>query len=184
MGSVAAERHAGVGRKLHDSRRQRVQLPLPAQQVFPTLPKPALHFGDPVAALHKPADLFRAEVFRQAGRGEGLAPTSPGGAEFLFRFAGAARGRLRLLPGRAATRVQGRQLLQGRQVLLGRLQPARKRSPAARQLRVQRVAIGLGLLNLELEHAELFLAGVELMDVRPFQQHLCRSGGAGAGQAQ
>ena len=132
----------------------------------------------------QPADLLRAEVFRQAGVDRASRQRRRAAVSSSFGLAGAARGRLGLLPGRAAAGVQGRQLLQGRQFLLGRLQPARDRPAAARQLRVQRVAVGLGLLNLQLEHAELFLAGVELLGVRPFEHHLCRRRGAAAGQAQ
>jgi hypothetical protein len=112
-----AKRRAGVGRKLYDPCRERVQFPLPAQQVFPMLLETALCVDDPLAALREPADLLGIEIFRQADHRKRLAPTSPGRFEFLLRLARAARGGFRFLPGRTAAGVQRRQLLQGGQLL-------------------------------------------------------------------
>ena len=102
---VRAERHAGVGRKLHDPRGQRFQLLPAARKVFATLPEATLDLTDPVAVSHQPPNLFRMQIVRQTGCREGLAPTPSCAAQFLFRLARLALRGLDLLPRRAAARV-------------------------------------------------------------------------------
>ena len=107
-----------------------------------------------------------------------LAPAAPGRRAVSARPASArCWPRLGLLPGRRAPGVQRHQFLQGGQLLLGRRQPAGDRPAAARKLPVERVALLLGLLDLQLEHAELLLAGVELPGVGPLEHHLAQRRG-------
>ncbi len=166
--------HAGVGRKLNDPRGERIEFSPPAGEFFLPLGQTELRLGDPIAALDQPAGLFRVDMVRQARGRKGLAPAPAGGLVLLFGFARAAGGGVGLLPGRVAAGLQRRKLLEGRQFLLGRLQPAGDRAAAAGQLGVQGVAVALGLLDLRLEHAELFLARIEPPGVRRVRASPCR----------
>ena len=178
MGPAGTSARAGVGCQLANAGRQRVQLPLPALQIVANLPQPALRFRNSIAPLPERGNLLQTEVFGQADHGQALTPTSPRGLELFLGGGRSAGGRFGLLAGRAAAGVQRGQLLEGRQILLGGLQPARDRSAPLRQLPIQGVAVGLGLRDLQLQHAELLLAAVEMAGVRAFEQNLSRGRGA------
>ena len=126
-------------------------------------------------------------------RGQACAASRPGATRSRQRRGAAVSscsawatpllGRGRLLSRGGARRVSnGSSSSSAGQVLFGRRQPGGDRTAACAELPVQHVAVVGGLLDLQLEHADLLLAGVELPRVGAFQHDLAQPGGDAAGR--
>ncbi len=161
-----------------------LQLAAPLAQLLPPSLQLAEQLGVLLALGHHAADLLRAELRRQAQFGQRLAPAPAGRGQVAFRLGHPAPGLLDPLPRAVALAAHRHQFFEGRQFVLGRLQPGRDGPAALRKLRVERVALLLGLLDLGLDHHHLPLARFELAGVRPLQKHFAEPGRTGPEQAQ
>ena len=93
-----------------------------------------------------------------------------GQQEVFFGLGRAARGGVGVLAGGSMPGMQRGQVFQRRQLPLGRGQPAGHRSAAAGKLVVEHGPLVLDLLDLHLQHPQLFLSLFKLLVVGPLHQ--------------
>ena len=164
--------HAAIGHELGHAAVKHVAFAAALAEFLVQQREAGLHVADAGGKARHLADVAGREVLRQAGLFEALAPGPPGGAEVFLGLGRAARGCVGVLAGGSMPRMQGGQVFQRRQFPLRRGQPAGHRSAAAGKLVVQHGPLVLDLLDLHLQHPQLFLPLFKLLVVGPLHHNL------------